>query len=532
MQKLQKLRTRLAPAVCLQLIVITHGYRQDQEFPQWVPDMAQAMNQNFPQPDDPDKVAQSIVNFRSRTNPDGSIRFILYDWADWSRKPGAAINGLVTSRLYQEVAQRVRKIAKTNAGQRVDVHFIGHSRGCYVNHSVLRQLSQPPTRLKLGCVHVTTLDPQGWDDGEITSNPGGIVDWAENFFQKTGSDAITEGDPIKGALNVDLTEIVKSWNGRADKKFPGINNHSEVHDWYHWLQDWDDYASQLNRRLQLYNDGAIQEQARQLARELTDKNNHLATRLNLYANRPHINRFELPAFSTLRLFGSANTYDRELELTSSDVWQHGSAFTSGGYQGDLIVQFKFKMEDKNSFAGADGLTFALTDAKQTKKLGDNGGSLGYGGLSGLAIAFDTYQNHEHGDAAKPELQTSIRYGGSSHWENLDQIAALPEELNSGNWFSARISLSASRRLMSVRLYSHGKDDTVLIRHGLKQDFDLPLVRSIGFTAATGTGGQRHLIDDVLIYVDPKHLDDLDPAPAPTPRPLPPGVRPFALSREN
>jgi hypothetical protein len=177
------------------------------------------------------------------------------------------------------------------------------------------------------------------------------------------------------------------------------------------------------------------------------------------------------------------------------------------------------MAEKNSFAAADGLTFAVVDASQIRKVGDAGGYLGYGGLSGFAVAFDTYWNKEHDDGAKPWMKVSLRKNGLATWVSLPDHEVL-EPFYSGQWFKVRISYSAFSQGLAVRVYSLGQDKSILIQTELPFDLDLPIAKNIGFTAATGTGAQRHIIDDVLIYLDPERLDDLEIKLLPTPRPIP------------
>jgi hypothetical protein len=305
MEKFRRWRATVAPSVCFQLIVITHGYQQEDKFPSWVHDMAQAINQQLPDPDSPEQVERSVVDLSGKIDPGGSYHFVLFDWAKVSAQPARAIDNKVLKPLHDAILFR---LARLRGGRRepVSVHFIGHSRGCYVNANVIKGLAWVEQRGWIGYLHMTTLDPQGMEDGSITSNPGGIVDWADNYFQTTGFDFLTQGDPIAGALNVDLTEIVQAWKGRTITDLvdlPGRMNHSEVHDWYHWMQDWNDSQGGDDPLNGVYRDPAVLRQNGALVAE--KENSSYTTRRLLYSRRPLVERFALAEHQPLRLYGSA-----------------------------------------------------------------------------------------------------------------------------------------------------------------------------------------------------------------------------------
>lgn len=194
------------------LTVITHGFTGfvPEDLPEWVPDMRNAIAQR------------------------GVSDFILFNWTEMSGNYDDADSNEVAGRLYTEISGRLLSVH----GGSLDMHFIGHSRGAFVNMEVLRRLGTDPLVNRLGFVHMTTLDPHPLgDDGELEANPGGIVDFADNYYQTAGG---LTGEPITGTLNFNLTSILAGWNGRHTLGSWELGHHSEVHDWYHWTIDTKD----------------------------------------------------------------------------------------------------------------------------------------------------------------------------------------------------------------------------------------------------------------------------------------------------
>jgi hypothetical protein len=99
---------------------------------------------------------------------------------------------------------------------------------------VLRQLAQSPLADRIGFVQMTTLDPFARGaDGVIEFNPGGLVDFADNYYQDIDAQQLEHGGPILGALNFNLSAQLADWNGRTGT----LADHHAVHDWYHWTID-------------------------------------------------------------------------------------------------------------------------------------------------------------------------------------------------------------------------------------------------------------------------------------------------------
>lgn len=215
------------------LTVITHGFQPNgssDPFPPWVFDMATAINERLGSPCTEDQILHSRLERTAPiTDPAGCDHFLLFDWRDRSNVeyPGAADETEVAGRLAAYITDRLPSVGT------LDIHFIGHSRGAYVNIAAISRLGDDP---RLGFLHMTSLDPQAiLDDGAL--HVPSSVDIADNYFQTAGSFLPDEGKPIDGALNINLTKIVRWWGGRGPSNDDNIGNHSEVHDWYHWTID-------------------------------------------------------------------------------------------------------------------------------------------------------------------------------------------------------------------------------------------------------------------------------------------------------
>jgi Matrixin/Calx-beta domain len=210
--------------VIIPLTIITHGGLLD-EFPPWVYDMANAVNvrANYGYNN------TQIQNSRASSPDDpynGTESLLLFDWISNSSTLGIADNDEVAGQLAALIEQRINALEDN---EKLDLHFVGHSRGTYVNDSAIERIAGYSDQIRF--LQMTTLDNQPYgSDGTLTSNPGGIVDFHDNYYQR--DDFFVNGDPIDGAFNINLTQIVQGWDGRA--------SHSEVHDWYHWSIDLTD----------------------------------------------------------------------------------------------------------------------------------------------------------------------------------------------------------------------------------------------------------------------------------------------------
>ncbi len=121
-----------------------------------------------------------------------------------------------------------------------DVHFIGHSRGAVLNSDCVERLGAAGIAVD----HVTTLDPHPVDG--TLDNPLGPLDWgdrapvawtnvgfADNYWRADGGGFPNyfdfDGMPLPVELDLDLGGAIEA---------PGdLNDHVEVHAWYHGTID-------------------------------------------------------------------------------------------------------------------------------------------------------------------------------------------------------------------------------------------------------------------------------------------------------
>jgi hypothetical protein len=121
-----------------------------------------------------------------------------------------------------------------------DVHFVGHSRGTIVNSDCVERLAAAGIAVD----HVTTLDPHPVDG--TLDNPLGPLDWgdrapitwtnidfADNYWRADGGGFPAyfdfDGMTLDADLDLDLGDAIEA---------PGdLNDHIEVHAWYHGTID-------------------------------------------------------------------------------------------------------------------------------------------------------------------------------------------------------------------------------------------------------------------------------------------------------
>jgi len=201
-------------------------------FPRWAYDMATAIIAKDGSFDRTDANGDGIVDIVQNARVDitgqrtlvgsGQIapNLLLFDWTSVSDQAGIADATLVTQGMIDWIEQE---------GETLDVHFIGHGRGAMVNMAVLRTMDDFASS-RFRYMQMTTLDPYSrGDDGVLEANPGGQVDFADNYYQDINAAQIS-GMPVPGALNFNLNDQLAAWNGRGGT----AGNHHEVHDWYHW----------------------------------------------------------------------------------------------------------------------------------------------------------------------------------------------------------------------------------------------------------------------------------------------------------
>ncbi len=218
-----ELRRVLAP-----LTIITHGFQFEDTAPAWAVDMGVAISDRADVAWTRQSVENAVISYQagSEFGANAQENLIIFDWSPLSRTLGAANEDNVAGRLAEIVRDRLPETG------RIDVHFIGHSRGSYVNNSVIERLTAADLA-KIGFLQQTTLDPQNAGFDGVLDVPS-AVDWSDNYFQTTDGFLDPSGFSLDGAdVNIDLTDVLDTWDGRMGT----APEHSEVHDWYHWTID-------------------------------------------------------------------------------------------------------------------------------------------------------------------------------------------------------------------------------------------------------------------------------------------------------
>jgi hypothetical protein len=250
------------------LTIITHGFQGNgvldpftpsETFPEWVLDMARAINHGLPanEQDDDSAIEKSVISYKTNLLPPngvplgGSPRFLMLNWLELSTTAGTANDDEVAGKLAAILHTRL-----IEEDQPLDLHFIGHSRGAYVNADAIRRLVElMQDGSRIGYLQMTILDSQPFHG--LTLGDGSIeelldsakyplvasaIDRSDNYYQQVRG-SVTDfiepaGESIKGTsfeLRLSSATLGK-WPGRPD--FPW--EHAEVHDWYHWTIDTED----------------------------------------------------------------------------------------------------------------------------------------------------------------------------------------------------------------------------------------------------------------------------------------------------
>ncbi len=198
----------------------------------------------------------------------------------------------------------------------------------------------------------------------------------------------------------------------------------------------------------------------------------------------------LPAVPTSwKLNGSASTTGTAgaVQLTPAQQFQAGSAFSAlpvptAGLAASFTAQI-------GGGTGADGLTFSLIDAaKHTpSSLGTGGGGLGVGGLSGIGVALDTYQNAQAGSNNFVGVVSTTVNSPSVTWL---ATAPVPTSLRTG---THKVTVSVNAGAITVLVDGNRLINAYRPAAGL-----IPANAYAGFTAGTGMITDMHTVSDVVI----------------------------------
>jgi hypothetical protein len=191
-----------------------------------------------------------------------------------------------------------------------------------------------------------------------------------------------------------------------------------------------------------------------------------------------------PSFNGWRLNGSSTSNGGTLVLTDTALGAVGSAFMGTSLASSpLDVTFDFTI---GGGSGADGLALVLADAGAATpaSLGNGGGGLGFSGIPGVAVAFDTYKNAVNPSANFVGITDGPAYANDLlHW--LTTSTAVPSLRDQTH--QAHVRSSNGTLLVDV-------DGARVMSLGVT----LPARVLLGFTGANGGLTDRHTVANVRI----------------------------------
>ena len=179
---------------------------------------------------------------------------------------------------------------------------------------------------------------------------------------------------------------------------------------------------------------------------------------------------------------SANGY---VELTGPYENQSGTAFqTASAVPADnVVIDFNFFV---SGGSGADGISLTALDTnRMTGFVGTSGGGIGYGGLPGWSLEADTYYNGDNNDPT-PEDHLSLHFDGNV---SSPQVWAALPDLEDNQWHHMVVSVVAPHITVEI-------DNHVYIDQDVPGNYSFPAY--VGFTAATGSLTNYHLIDSLVV----------------------------------
>lgn len=206
------------------------------------------------------------------------------------------------------------------------------------------------------------------------------------------------------------------------------------------------------------------------------------------------------------LNGAAAVADGGLRLTEATPDQRGSAYWPEELDStrDLTVQFDATIADGT---GADGVAMILADPARgatATELGGLGGSLGFGGTPGWAVALLPATNG---------TGEEWNFVGLSDGLRVDEFQAL-------NWLgTAKLPARLQNTTARVRVVFSGGRATISVNDltTLTLPLALPDRVLLGFSAATGGLTNRHAIRNVNVQGTIAPSRSRNPEPTPTPQ---------------
>jgi hypothetical protein len=187
-----------------------------------------------------------------------------------------------------------------------------------------------------------------------------------------------------------------------------------------------------------------------------------------------------------QLNGKATTTSTGFQLTDTGANEAGSVFWTVSQPSSAITAtFDISI---GGGTGADGLTLVFADPATTKatSVGVIGGGLGFSGITGIAVAFDTFNN-----GANP----------SSNFIGISNGPTSKTVTNQLKWLASTSNIpslrTASHHIVAT-LTSGSLAVTIDGAAALTQAVTLPAQVLVGFTAGSGGLTDRHAVDNVHI----------------------------------
>ena len=181
--------------------------------------------------------------------------------------------------------------------------------------------------------------------------------------------------------------------------------------------------------------------------------------------------------------GSATITSGVVQTTAAVSNQAGSAFFETPLESKhLVIEFD---QTINGGSGADGQTLTFADAGKAAPtaLGEQGGGLGFGGISGIAVAFDTYKNSVNPSSNFTGIADGSAGAGLLHW--LATSTAIP-------------ALRTATRHIKIETLEGTVNVFVEGTKYLSTAVTLPSKVYVGFTGGTGGLNDIHKAANVTI----------------------------------
>ena len=172
-----------------------------------------------------------------------------------------------------------------------------------------------------------------------------------------------------------------------------------------------------------------------------------------------------------------------VELTPATTNTAGTAFSTASAVNAENVEIEFLFYVSGG-SGADGFSVTALDTNRMSGfVGNTGGGIGYQGLPGWSIEVDTYYN-----GSDPTSLDHVAFSFDGNVTSPTLWAALPE-MEDGQWHTMRIAVNAPHVLVEI-------DGVAYLDQNVSGNLNFPAY--VGFTAATGSLTNQHLIDALTV----------------------------------